>query len=156
MFDVETVAGRPKWIDFNCAVDLSNLRMFGNKTILNYAGTIGFVAPELTGHKVQPAPAADVFALGKTMAALLCIPGESPWENTRNTPWLGDETIAGLGPHTISGLTTLIQKMTLGNEGARILLSHSSKEVETVESILDGLLRDWAQWDQAGRQMQQQ
>ncbi len=124
LFDSETPSGVPKWIDFNFSANRSaTLKLRGLTTVMAVGFSEGFTPREQRENLVL-GPAGDVYALGKTFAALLFIVGCSPWEKDERAAgtWLGDEVEKLLGPEIHAQIVTMIQCMTTEDEGQRISL----------------------------------
>jgi uncharacterized protein (DUF362 family) len=73
-------------------------------------------------------PSSDVFALGKTFAALLFVSGCSPWEKAMSqTPsWLAKEVVDLFGTDSTKRIVQMIEEMTALDEGRRISLVDDS------------------------------
>jgi small GTP-binding protein len=141
-FDAEGPVGVPKWIDFNfCANRSSTLKVWGMKTMLAVGNSVGFSSPEQVEHGILT-PASDIFALGKTFAALLFVAGHSPWEKTTNqTPiWRAQEVVDLFGSDNMKKIVNMIEEMTCADEARRIpIMDERGADSKSVLSHLENL-----------------
>jgi hypothetical protein len=124
LFDCETASGIAKWIDFNFSANRSaTLKLRGLTTVSAVGYSEGFTPREQRDNLIL-SPEGDVYALGKTFAALLFVGGCSPWEKDEREvgTWLGDEVERLFGQEIHAQIVTMIQCMTRDDEAQRISL----------------------------------
>jgi serine/threonine protein kinase len=141
LFDTETASGVAKWIDFNFSANQSaTLKLRGLTTVMAVGFSEGFTSPEQRDNLIL-APEGDVYALGKTFAALLFIAGCSPWETEERKAetWIGDDVEKLFGSEIHAQIVTMIKSMTRKEEAGRLSLMTDDRMGLSVHSRLEAI-----------------